>query len=112
MKKDHQTIGVQTLIAKEPWDTVYDRLRDEIKIRQYSPNTIQTYSGWIRKFQYFTKSKSPESLCQQDIKDYLTFLAVQRNVAASTQNQAFMPAISCRPLMTLGLFRNCWAIAT
>ena len=89
MKNEPQAVEVQHLIAKEPWDAVYDRLRDEIKIRQYSPNTLQTYAGRIRQFQYFTKSKSPVSLCQQDIKDYLTFLAVKRKVAASTQNQAF-----------------------
>jgi hypothetical protein len=41
------------------------------------------------KFQAFTRSKSPESLSAVDVKEFLTWLAVKKEVAASTQNQAF-----------------------
>ena len=41
------------------------------------------------RFQAFTKSKPPEDLPTEDVKAFLTFLAVERKVAASTQNQAF-----------------------
>jgi hypothetical protein len=43
----------------------------------------------VRKFQAFTRSKAQESLSPEDVKDFLTFLAVQRKVSASSQNQAF-----------------------
>jgi integron integrase len=43
----------------------------------------------VRKFQAFTSSKHPESLSANDVKEYLTFLAVKRKVSSTTQNQAF-----------------------
>jgi len=43
----------------------------------------------MQKFQTFTKSKSPDLISTEDVKEYLTFLAVKRKVSASTQNQAF-----------------------
>ncbi len=46
-------------------------------------------SMWLGKFQAFTKSKDLESANDEDYKAFLTFLAVKKNVAASTRNQAF-----------------------
>ena len=71
------------------WTSEYARLGDEIHVRHYSPKTLKTYQGWVRQFQTFTKSKLPESLSTEDVKDFLTFLAVKRKVSATTQNQAF-----------------------
>jgi integron integrase len=71
------------------WQKIYDELNDEIKVRHYSPKTFKSYAIWIRKFQGFTKSKSPETLSPSDVKDFLTFLAVKQKVSASSQNQAF-----------------------
>jgi len=71
------------------WDAVLERLAAEIKIRHYSRKTLQTYANWSRQFQRFLKNKMPEELSSDDVKDYLTFLAVKCHVAASTQNQAF-----------------------
>ena len=44
---------------------------------------------WVKKFQAFTRSKDPQLLSSNDVKEFLTFLAVKRKVSASTQNQAF-----------------------
>ncbi len=44
---------------------------------------------WLARFQTFTKSKSLERVTDEDYKAFLTFLAVEKNVAASSQNQAF-----------------------
>ncbi len=70
------------------WVEVYAGLKAEIKLRHYSPKTLKTYQSWMRKFQAFVKSKAPTLLSQQDVKDFLTHLAVEQNVTASTQNQA------------------------
>jgi site-specific recombinase XerD len=64
-------------------------LGDEIQVRHYSPKTLQTYRGWIQKFQAFKRSKGTELLSSNDVKGFLTFLAVKRRVSATTQNQAF-----------------------
>jgi integron integrase len=61
----------------------------EIKVRHYSRKTLQTYAMWSRNFQSFLKNKAPAELGTDDVKVYLTFLAVDCKVAAATQNQAF-----------------------
>ena len=84
MKKSDQPVKIGP-----SWKFAFSGLRDEIMVRQYSPKTLKNYSMWLRKFQAFTKSKSLESINDEDYKAFLTFLAVEKNVAASTQNQAF-----------------------
>lgn len=71
------------------WVFVYDALNSEIKIRHYSPKTLKSYRSWTRHFQAFTKSKDHEALNQKDVVDFLSYLAVVKQVSASSQNQAF-----------------------
>jgi len=71
------------------WDKLIDKLAAEIKMRHYSRKTLKTYADWSRDFQRFLRNKPPEELSAADVKTYLTFLAVNRRVSASTQNQAF-----------------------
>jgi len=53
------------------------KLGDEIKVRHYSPKTLKTYSNWTRKFQHYIKNKQPELLPAEDVKLFLTVLAVE-----------------------------------
>ena len=71
------------------WQKIYLGLDNEIKVRHYSPKTLKSYAIWVRKFQYFTKSKNQEALSTSDVKEFLTFLAVEQKASASSQNQAF-----------------------
>ena len=71
------------------WQQEYSQLINEIHLRHYSPKTLKSYQSNVRKFQDFTRSKPPESLTTDDVKEFLTFLAVKKQVAASTQNLAF-----------------------
>ncbi len=71
------------------WVVPFTRLDEEIQIRHYSPKTLKTYRHWLKRFQAFTRSKPSESLSAVDVKEFLTWLAVKKQVAASTQNQAF-----------------------
>jgi integron integrase len=81
--------GYQEKSDSPEWDEVLAKLAAEIKVRHYSRKTLKTYGLWSRQFQKFLKSKSPAELSTADVKDYLTYLAVNCHVAASTQNQAF-----------------------
>ncbi len=74
---------------KKFWAKIYTDLDSAIKVRHYSPLTYKSYAGWVRQFQYFTHEKEPESLSIDDVKSFLTHLAVKRKVSSSTQNQAF-----------------------
>ncbi|MBF0502620.1 MAG: integron integrase [Candidatus Riflebacteria bacterium] len=71
------------------WLTEYTTLADEIQVRQYSPKTLKAYRLWVNQFQTFTRSKPPGFLDNNDVKEFLSFLAVRQNVSASSQNQAF-----------------------
>ncbi|HDY90243.1 MAG TPA: integron integrase [bacterium] len=71
------------------WEQIFTDLDAAIKVRHYSPKTYKTYASWVRKLQYFTQGKAPELLTANDVKSFLTNLAVKEKVAASTQNQAF-----------------------
>jgi len=71
------------------WVWVYDKLHSAIKVRHYSPKTLQAYRFWTQKFHAFNKSKDARLLTMEDVKGFLSFLAVDKRVAASTQNQAF-----------------------
>jgi len=71
------------------WVFVFDALESEIKMRHYSPKTLKAYRGWARRFQTFTKSKDYQLLSQKDVIDFLSYLAVEKQVSASSQNQAF-----------------------
>ena len=73
----------------QSWQNIYNDLNNEIKVRHYSPKTHKSYRIWVRKFQNYTKSKDPNTLASSDVKDFLTFLAVEQKVSASSQNQAF-----------------------
>ena len=71
------------------WQAEYTALADEIRVRNYSSKTLKTYRLWLRHFQTFTRSKPPASLTAADVREFLAWLAVKREVSASTWNQAF-----------------------
>ncbi len=71
------------------WADCYRRLKEEIRVRQYSPKTLSTYRIWTEQFQRFLKDKPPADLTSEDAVHYLTHLATDCKVVASTQNQAF-----------------------
>lgn len=65
-----------------------DRVRASIRTKHYSIRTEQAYVDWIRRFILFHGKRHPIEMGKTEIEKFLTHLAVNRNVAASTQNQA------------------------
>ena len=74
---------------KQSWEYEYQTFKEQIKLRQYSIKTYKSYRNWVREFQAYLKSKSPQDIVSSDAKNYITFLAVEKQVSASTQHQAF-----------------------
>lgn len=67
---------------------VLDRMREAIRTRHYSPRTEQVYVAWVSRF--LSQTKRPlEQLGEAEITRFLSSLAEQSRVSASTQNQAF-----------------------
>ena len=69
----------------ENWTAKTEALSSEIKVRHYSPKTLKSYATWVRKFQSFLKSKDPAELPTEDVKAFLTSIAVDQKVSASSQ---------------------------
>ena len=74
--------------CREQYAELLGRLIAEIRLRQYSIRTEQSYVDWVVRFLLFTKCADTENLQVQQISRFLEYLALKRNVAASTQNQA------------------------
>jgi hypothetical protein len=71
-----------------PAPKLLDRVRDAVRTRHYSRRTEEAYVHWIRRYIVFHGKAHPSTLGAEAISAFLTWLAVQRNVSASTQNQA------------------------
>lgn len=65
-----------------------DRLRAEIRVRHYSIRTEETYVDWARRFILFHGKRHPKDMGAEQVTAFLTHLAAERKVSASTQNQA------------------------
>ena len=85
--------GMGALAAMTNTPKLLDQVRDRLRLNHYSKRTESAYIQWIIDFLKFHRNKSgnwihPAQLGDLEINQYLTYLAKDRNVAASTQNQA------------------------
>jgi len=66
---------------------VFDQVRDVIRKKHYSIRTEQAYIEWIKQFITY-HNRHPKDLAEKEIPQFISYLATDRNLAASTQNQA------------------------
>jgi hypothetical protein len=69
-------------------------VRNVIRVKHYTLNTERAYIPWIKRFILFHKKCHPADMGEREIGEFLTHLAVNRNVTANTQNQALLKAVS------------------
>jgi integron integrase len=65
-----------------------DQVRHAIRTRHYSPRTEETYFHWIKRFIFFHNKRHPSEMAESEIARFLSSLATESRVSASTQNQA------------------------
>jgi integrase len=65
-----------------------DQIRDVIRLKHYSYSTEKTYVHWARRYILIHNKRHPAEMGAQEIEAFLTHLAKDENVSASTQNQA------------------------
>ena len=65
-----------------------DQVPEKIRLKHYSIRTEQAYVDWIKRYILFHNKRYPRDMGESEIEAFLTYLAVDQNVAASTQNQA------------------------
>jgi integron integrase len=64
------------------------RYREELEARHYAKRTVESYEQWLRRFLRFHSMRHPREMGSEEVNAFLTHLAVEGNVSASTQNQA------------------------
>jgi integron integrase len=67
---------------------LFEQVRDQMRLLHYSLRTEETYLHWIKRYILFHGKRHPAEMGEREITAFLTHLAVDKNVAASTQNQA------------------------
>jgi len=65
-----------------------DRLREKLRVKHYSIRTEHAYVDWVKRFIRFHDTRHPAEMGAEEVERFLTHLAVEGRVAASTQNQA------------------------
>lgn len=81
---------MQSVVINIPVQTpkLLDQVRGKIRLKHYSIRTEQAYTDWIKRFILHFGKKHPRDMGATEVEQFLTHLAVNGNVAASTQNQA------------------------
>ena len=79
---------MEAKVVSQDSPKLLDRMRAEIRLRHYSIRTEEVYVDWARRFILFYNKRHPKELGAVEVRDFLSHLATERNVSASTQNQA------------------------
>jgi len=66
-----------------------DQVSEVMRYYHYGRRTEEAYTYWIKDFIFFHHKRHPKDMSKPEIESYLSYLAVKRKVAVSTQNQAF-----------------------
>ncbi|SDY01730.1 site-specific integrase [Nitrosomonas sp. Nm58] len=64
-----------------------DQVRHKLRLKYYSYRTEQSDIAWTKRFIFFCNKQHPDTMGEREVESFLIYLAVKRNVAASTQNQ-------------------------
>src|SRR6266478_5131708 len=78
--------GGETPQGRKP--RLLEQVHDAVRRLHYSRRTEEAYVHWIKRFIYWSGRRHPATLGEAEVTAFLSHLAAERNVAASTQNQA------------------------
>jgi integron integrase len=65
-----------------------DQVSEALRTKHYAYRTEETYVDWIKRYILFHKKRHPKDMDVEEIREFITYLATERKVATSTQNQA------------------------
>jgi integron integrase len=81
-------LRMEAKVISQDSPKLLDRMRGAIRLRHYSIRTEEVYIDWARRFILFHNKRHPKDLGGAEVRAFLNYLAQERKVAASTQNQA------------------------
>ena len=95
MRLWHYTVCMNSIKIRRKTDypplasvRLLDQLRERIRYKHYSLSTEKTYVHWVRAFVHFHKLRHPREMGKSEVEAFLTWLAAERQVSASTHRQA------------------------
>jgi site-specific recombinase XerD len=77
---------METTGTKTP--KLLDRMRHAIRVKHYSLRTEKSYVHWVRRYIFYHNKRHPQEMAEKEVESFLSHLAMNRRVSASTQNQA------------------------
>lgn len=91
-------IGIQLTTLAIPMDPTLSppspsRLRERLRVLHYSLRTEETYVYWVKAFVHFQGLRHPADMGREEVEEFLTHLAAQRDLSASTQRQALSASL-------------------
>ncbi|MDI1362274.1 integron integrase [Methylotenera sp.] len=86
--QNSETNSVINVVKSVEPPKLLEQVRGKIRLKHYSIRTEQAYLDWIKRFILHFDKRHPSEMGAVEVEVFLTYLAVERNVSASTQNQA------------------------
>jgi integron integrase len=88
--EDKIALMPESLVRTQPpgKPKLLDQVRDIIRRKHYSIRTEQAYTDWIKRFIIYHGKRHPREMAEEEVAEFLTHLARDRDVSPSTQNQA------------------------
>ncbi len=74
--------------VSQPKPRILDQVRSTMQSHRYSRRTQAAYVGWIKRFIFYHDKRHPLDMGEAEVTEFLSSLAVEYRVSASTQNQA------------------------
>lgn len=81
------------MLKDQPPKKLLDQLRDCIRTKHYSVRTEEAYVGWVRQFILYHNKRHPQEMGAAEVNQFISCLAVERHLSASTQNQALSAVV-------------------
>jgi len=69
--------------------SLLDQVRRATRLKHYSIRTEQAYADWVKRYVLFHNKQHPKHLGKHEVTEFLSYLAIERNIAPNTQSQAF-----------------------
>jgi site-specific recombinase XerD len=99
------------LPMQNPPKKLLEQVKDQIRLKHYSYRTEDSYVQWIRRYILFHNKRHPQEMGVPEIEAFLSHLAVEGKVSASTQNQALSALLFLyRHVLHLELDDDLWSV--
>ncbi len=73
----------------QDWYQVQQKVKEAASLRRYAPSTESSYMYWVKQFARFVGNRAPSEVDSNNVRRFLSHLALDKKVSISTQNQAF-----------------------